>query len=500
MEEQTQKIEIPASNGSRPVSSPDKIRKSPPPIALGVGAIVLCIALYFGIRWFQYNSVHVSTDDAQVGGDIYAVSAQVTGYVLSVPITSNQFVRQGDVLATIDPRTYQDALNQALATLSSLRAAAAASGHQVSVTRQQSGANENQASAGVRAADANTAAATTKLEGLRSGVSAARAALDATRAGADAAHHAISSAEAQVRSMETQHASAEAARTAATANERKAANDARRFGSLFSQGAISAQQNDAVQTTLQSADAQVQEARQAVADSTARISQAESQVESARASAQQADAAVQQAVVGVKVAQDQVASGEAAVTQAQAQAGQSAATLQSAESAPAQVSVTSSNAASNSAKIAQAEAAVNQARIQLSYCRIVAPTDGYVSEKNIEPGQLVQPGQALMAVVPLNGTYVDANYKETQLEDIRIGQPAEIEADTFGGKIFNGHVLSIASATGATFSLLPPENATGNFVKVVQRIPVRISLDQNADPNHLLRLGMSVTATVDLRK
>jgi membrane fusion protein, multidrug efflux system len=179
---------------------------------------------------------------------------------------------------------------------------------------------------------------------------------------------------------------------------------------------------------------------------------------------------------------------------------QSQAALQAAQSAPAQIAVTTGTAASNAAKIAEAQAAVEEARLQLSYTELRAPADGYVSQKSVEPGQLVQPGQALMVVVSLTGTYVDANFKETQLADIHPGQDAEITADAYPGYIFLGKVKSIASGTGAVFSLLPPENATGNFVKVVQRIPVRIAISSESDPKHLLRLGMSVTATITIKK
>jgi membrane fusion protein (multidrug efflux system) len=121
---------------------------------------------------------------------------------------------------------------------------------------------------------------------------------------------------------------------------------------------------------------------------------------------------------------------------------------------------------------------------------------GTVSRKSVEIGQLIQPGQALMAVIPLDHVWITANFKETQVEHIRPGQRVTIEADAYGGKTFNGKVESLAAATGARFSLLPPDNSTGNYVKVVQRIPIRISLDAGQDPEHLLRPGMSVVPTV----
>jgi membrane fusion protein (multidrug efflux system) len=127
---------------------------------------------------------------------------------------------------------------------------------------------------------------------------------------------------------------------------------------------------------------------------------------------------------------------------------------------------------------------------------VKAPADGLVSRRSVEVGQVVQPGQAMMAIASLHDVWVTANFKETQLKKMVAGQRAEVEVDAYGGRTYTGHVESIAGATGATFSLLPADNATGNFVKVVQRVPVKIVLDANADPAAVLRPGMSVTATV----
>ena len=130
---------------------------------------------------------------------------------------------------------------------------------------------------------------------------------------------------------------------------------------------------------------------------------------------------------------------------------------------------------------------------------MAAPTEGVVSRKSVEIGQVVQAGQPLLALVNLTDTWITANFKETQLKNMRPGQSAEVSVDALGGRTFKGHVDSIAAATGAKFSLLPPENATGNYVKVVQRIPVKILIESGEDPEHLLRPGMSVTPTVYVR-
>jgi membrane fusion protein (multidrug efflux system) len=151
------------------------------------------------------------------------------------------------------------------------------------------------------------------------------------------------------------------------------------------------------------------------------------------------------------------------------------------------------------ARLAGARATRENAALQLSYTRIVAPASGVISRKTLEVGQLVQPGQTLMSVVADTGVWITANMKETQLHDLRVGQPVEIEVDAYEGAKVEGVVESISSATGARFALLPPDNATGNFTKVVQRVPVRIKVTRGLDPARPLRPGMSVVANVRTR-
>lgn len=152
--------------------------------------------------------------------------------------------------------------------------------------------------------------------------------------------------------------------------------------------------------------------------------------------------------------------------------------------------------ATQAATVKQREATVDAAKLNYGYTKIFAQAEGYVTKKNVEVGNQLQPGQPVMAIVSLEDIHVIANYKETQLEKVRAGQRVEIKVDTYPGKPFRGTVDSIMTGTGAAFSLFPPENATGNFVKVVQRIPVKIVLEQNTDPQHMMRLGMSVEPTI----
>jgi membrane fusion protein (multidrug efflux system) len=191
---------------------------------------------------------------------------------------------------------------------------------------------------------------------------------------------------------------------------------------------------------------------------------------------------------GYEVASAQVRAGEAQVRQLGA----------SLDAQKALVKQTEARIPSQKAQIRQKEAALQGAELNRGYTKIYAPADGYITKRTVEIGNQVQPGQPLMAVVPLNqeDIWITANYKETQLKQVKSGQKVAIKVDTYPGHVFYGKVDSVMAGTGAVFSLFPPENATGNYVKVVQRVPVKIVLDKGSDPSHLLRIGMSVVPTI----
>jgi membrane fusion protein (multidrug efflux system) len=186
------------------------------------------------------------------------------------------------------------------------------------------------------------------------------------------------------------------------------------------------------------------------------------------------------------------------VAQARAAADQVKQSEASVQTQVAVIQQTESSVLPQEATIRQKEAALRTAELNLSYTKLYAPAEGYVTRRTVEVGNQIQVTQPLMAVVPLaqQSIWITANYKETQLTHVKPGQKVEIKVDTYPGKVFHGTVNSIMAGTGAVFSLFPPENATGNFVKVVQRIPVKIVLDPGADPGHLLRIGMSVRPTI----
>jgi membrane fusion protein (multidrug efflux system) len=202
----------------------------------------------------------------------------------------------------------------------------------------------------------------------------------------------------------------------------------------------------------------------------------------------------------VEAAGASAAASEQTVTQARARLAQAQAQLRSAGTRPEQIAAQRSRALAAEAQAQRSAAALQQAQLNLQYTAIVAPVSGVVGQRSVQPGQNVSPGQQMMTVVPLDSQniWVTANFKETQLKYMRPGQPATISVDAYG-RTYQGRVLNIAGASGARYSLLPPENATGNYVKVVQRIPVKIVFDQGQDAEHLLRIGMSVQPNVRIR-
>jgi membrane fusion protein (multidrug efflux system) len=214
------------------------------------------------------------------------------------------------------------------------------------------------------------------------------------------------------------------------------------------------------------------------------------------AAADAAKAAEDSSRAAVAEAESGVALAEARVNESKSTIGIAESEVQAATAAPHEVTASRARISGASAEIERARAAVEQARIDLEYTVVRAPVAGIVSRKNVEVGSVIQSGQPLMAVVPLTDVWVIANFKETQLREIRVGQMADIQVDTYGSTVFHARVDSISAATGARFSLLPPENASGNFVKVVQRVPVKLVLTEKPDPDHVLRPGMSAEVAV----
>ena len=317
-----------------------------------LGAVVLFAGVGYGTYWYAVGRHYESTNDAYLGADSVTIAPKVSGYVTEVAVGDNQRVKAGDVLARIDPRDYQTALDSAQADLENAQATAA-------------------------------------------------------------------NIDAQIKEQQATVAQAQAA---ASFSEQ----EFKRYNDLARTGAGSAQ----------------------------RQQQAQSDLDQRRAAL-----AAQQAHIDVLKTQRKQAD----------------------------------------ATIASKQAALDQAKINLSQTTLTAPVDGVVGDRSVRVGQLVQPGTRLLTVVPTQNVYLVANFKETQTGQMHRGQSVTVDIDYFPGHPIKGTVDSLAPGTGAQFALLPPENATGNFTKIVQRVPVKIVLDPQDPLANQLRPGLSVTATVDTR-
>lgn len=290
-----------------------------------------------------------------------------------------------------------------------------------------------------------------------SGVSSAQSALDQVRIAIETAAKEVEVARARLTAAQSRLRESEA-------NATRSRRDVERLKGLLAKDEVSQQQYDAA---VAAADAQAA----AVDTSKAQIAEAEA---------------------GVRMSESRQA--QAKASEVSARAG-----LRNAQTGPEQVTAMRARASSAQARVEQMKASLAQAELNLQYTVIKAPVRGVVSKKNVNPGQVIQGGQPLLSLVQSDEVWITANFKETQLTDMRPGQRVTIAVDAYEGKAFQGKVDSIAAATGSRFSLLPAENATGNFVKVVQRVPVKIALEGGQDPEHLLRPGMSVTPTVYTR-
>jgi membrane fusion protein, multidrug efflux system len=319
-------------------------------------------------------------------------------------------------------------------------------------------ASLDQAKAQLALAESDAQSAGVDVPRTRENVASGTSSADAQLAGATAE---LASAQATYEQSRTSDlAFAQANIDKSRANAQLAQADLARYKPLLDKGEISQQQYDAAKANADATASALKADEQ-------KLAQAERSVDIAKAQLSAAGAKVEQARAGVAAAHADIK----------------------------QVSMRTADAQGKGAKVQGEQAMLQAAQLNLSYTDIVAPVDGVVTHKQVEPGQIIQQGQGLLVIVPLQNVWVTANFKETQLRKMKAGQKAEVHVDTYG-KTFSGHVDSIAGATGAVLSLLPPENATGNYVKVVQRIPVKIVLDPIPPEKAILRPGMNVDATV----
>lgn len=426
------------------------------PAVLLIAAIVLLAGAIVGVRYWLYSRSHESTDDAFIDGHIIQISPKASGYVTKIYVDDNQQVKAGDLIVEIDPRDYETRLQQAKAALEAGLARENEARANVALTRASGSAGVQQARATVQRS--------------RSNVGASRAAAASSEGRASQAESAIATAQAnleQARSLVT----------AAEAEATRANSDVARYQQLLDKDEISRQQLDQAIATARTANAQLASAQQRVAAATAQVSEARAAQVAATQTARQTAT--------------QIGGAQAAVSEALGGLAQ-------ANTAQQKVAVSEAQAKTAGATTEQLRAAVQQAELELSYTKIYAPEAGRVTRKSVEEGALVQIGQPLLAIVP-GEVWVTANFKESQIGGMVAGQAVEISVDAYPDKVFKGHVDSIQAGTGSRFSLIPPENATGNYVKVVQRVPVKIVFDEPPDSRHLLAPGMSVVPEVKVK-
>ena len=412
-------------------------------IALALLGVVVVVVGAYGVRVWRYWDRHISTDDAFVEAHISPVSARVRGTVVEVLARDNEEVPAGAALVRLDPRDLEMKAHQARAALataaSNLRTAAAGVPMTDESTRSQ-----------VALAEATAAGAALGIDGVRRVIDERRSRLLARRA-------AVQAATADV--------------AARQADFDRAGLDRGRMQELLGRELVSHQEFDHADSAFRMAGAALEAARRRLDGARAEVAQAEAEL----------------------------ASQEVALAQAGRQREAAEAGLGDARSRRGEVTIRSAEAASAQAKMAEARAALQEADLNLEYATILAPVAGRVTRRTVEVGQVVQPGQPLLALVDAGQVWVIANYKETQLTHVRPGQPATISVDTHPGLVLRARVDSIQSGTGSRFSLLPPENASGNFVKVVQRIPVKLVLEPGQQGQTLLVPGMSVVPVIQLR-
>jgi membrane fusion protein (multidrug efflux system) len=406
-------------------------------------AVLLGVIAGAGLWWWRQSYIYVSTDNAYVVGNITPISAEVGGQVVALYTDDNMVVQAGEPLVQLDPIPYQLAVDQATADLAQARADALAADTTVRLNQQ------NQASL---------------LEGAQAKVPEYEKLLQSARLDVDNRRFLLEKNQQTLDSLRAQAPGLDALL-------QNARDYQDRFTRMAANGAVSGQALDDKQATYQDAQARF-------ASLQANIAAAEHQVSADRVSLDQA---------AVKVGQ-----AENQLQQVQAMLGQAQATQ-------LQPKVAAANAQAQANKVIQAEAKLRQTKLNLGYTLVRAPQTGIVSKRTIQLGQTVAARQPFLSIVPLDfdNVWIVANLREEQMARVRVGEPVRIRLDGIPGQEFSGYVESVEGGTGAVFSLFPPDNATGNFTRVVQRLPVRIRFTEKENLGMRIRPGMSVQVTID---
>jgi membrane fusion protein (multidrug efflux system) len=445
----------PSGNGSAfdKRSGPERVpaRTSIPWTRIALAAVAAVVVLYVGGHWLFYDRFRVTTDDAYVDTDQVMAMSRISERVTAVLVDANQAVHRGQPLVILDDTNARARLALARDTLRSLEASALAA---------------------ARNADLEHELQSAQLHSGGSGVDAARRTADVADSQALAADRAVSVARAGVDSARSAVTVAEAAIPGARRALQQAENDRRRTEKLGRAGYVSASAVDAARTAVAQARSTYDAATANVGTARANVREAEAKLVQAEANANATRAASEAARAQVRIAEGKLEE----------------------SAAPSRVGDKRALASAAFASASAAAAQVRLAQLDLDSTRIVAPVDGRVSARNVEAGQTVTPGQALITIAPAHRIFITANYKETQMAKIRLGSPVEITVDACRGQGFRGSVIGVNPVAQSALSTLPTLTAPTNFVKVPQRIPVRISLP--AVKTCVFRPGMSVETAV----
>ncbi len=457
-------------------------KRSRLPIYVVSGIVALCLIV--GVSWWIYARQFEKTDDAFIEGNISLVSPKIGSHVEKIHVGENQFVKKGALLIELDSREAEAKLEQARAMLQTATARKARATANYELARKTTRADLTQANS--------------SLSSAQQTVEQTRLASDAKLNSVEQAKNQAKTAEANLQQVQSQIPAAEAgveqAKAQIPAAQTKfdnAQTEYKRSEQLVASGDLSRQDLERDNRELSDARANLISVQKQADIAGGQLNSLIRQIEVEKSR-------VNEAKNGITAAENNYRQSLSQINIAASQADESKGKLLGADVLPEQMAINQSEIQTVESEVVQAQAAVSQAELELSYTKIYAPQDGYVSQKSVVEGQLVQPDQAVMSI-SLPGFWVVANFKETQIERMKIGQPVDIYVDAYPNATFRGKIESFQVGTGSRFSVLPAENASGNFVKVVQRIPVKIVFDELPDEKILLAPGMSVVPKVRVR-
>jgi len=441
---------------AQPTSAVKKAGKRRNPAVVVVLAVAVLAGGGYGIRAYLHSLSYEDTDNAFIEGIVVRVSPRIAGQVVRVGVKDNQHVAAGDLLVEVDSRDIQNRLDGTRASLKAAEARLRGAEVDLATIRKTAPAAVDQGRGSLAAANAAVDTAKVRLASAQSAHAQAKAHLSAASA-----------------AIEESKAATEAADAEAT----RAKADLGRYESLYKTGGITASQLDQYAAVARATAAALKAAGRRIAVAEAQAAEAEA---------------------GIKTAEEMVRVAQSQVKETQAMADEAKGRFAGIDIAEERLAGAEAQMNRAAADVEQLKAEVRQAQLDFSYTRICAAQPGTVTKKSVEEGDYIRPGQALLGLVA-DEKWVVANFKESQLQHMKPGQPVSIRVDAYPEVSFNGHVDSVQEGTGARFSLLPSENATGNYVKVVQRVPVKIMFDGPLPANRPLSLGMSVLPEVKVK-